>query len=241
MAVRMDISAGQRGSRKRKSVGGKTGRSRSTKKRARYNPYEGGRGVEMKFHDLDIDDALVAQGGTIAQVSCLTIAQGTGESERLGRKCLVKKIGWRFTLSMPSQTATGNTSDEVRVILYLDKQANGASATVSAAVDGNGILATSDFQSFNNLANKGRFLTLMDRTYNLYCPSGGGDGTTVDFGEQSIADTFYKNCSIPVEYDSSLTTGVIATMRTNNIGVLLLSKSGFVNFASKMRVRFMDG
>ncbi len=189
---------------------------------------------ETKFHDLDIDDAIIAVGGTIAQVSCLTIAQGTTESTRIGRKIIVRHIGWKFNMVLPSSASAGATSDTVRVILYQDKQTNGATATVT------GILETNDYQSFNQLANKSRFRTLMDRTYSLNsAPS--GDGTTTNTGEHRIHASLFKKLDIAIEYDNSFTTGVIGTMRSNNIGVLLLSHSGFVVFESKMRVRFSDG
>ncbi len=187
---------------------------------------------ELKFHDLNIDDAVVATTGTIAEDSVLTIAQGTDESERVGRKIVVKQIGWRFDIQLPPSTASGATSDQVRVILYLDKQANGAAAAVTD------LLETADYQSFNNLSNSGRFRTLMDRDYDLVAKAGGGDGTTEDYGEDLVSDTFFKKCNIAVEYSG--TTGVIAQMTSNNIGVLLLSKSGFTVFKSNMRIRFTD-
>jgi len=188
---------------------------------------------ELKFHDLDIDDALVATGGTIAEDSVLTIAQGDGESERIGRKCTVKKIYWRYDIELSASLDKDDTTDVVRVLLYLDEQCNGATAGVTD------ILETNDYQSFNNLANNTRFKTLLDKTYSLTAASGAGNGTADDFGKFVISDSFYYNCDYPIEYDNSATTGAIATMRSNNIGVLLLSRSGLCNFASKMRVRFL--
>ncbi len=191
---------------------------------------------ETKFHDLDIDDPTIAVNGTISQVSCVTIAQGTTESTRIGRKIIVRHIGWKFNMLLPSAASAGSTSDTVRVILYLDKQTNGATATVT------GILETDDYQSFNQLANKSRFRTLMDRTYDLNSPSITDlTGPSTNTSEFRIHDSLFKRLNIPIEYDNSFTTGVIGTMRSNNIGVLLLSHSGFVTFESKMRVRFSDG
>ncbi len=51
---------------------------------------------ELKFHDLDIDDATIASNGTIAQVSCNLIAQGVTEVQRIGRKCILRSVNWRF-------------------------------------------------------------------------------------------------------------------------------------------------
>ncbi len=194
----------------------------------------GHRGAELKFHDLDIDDAAIAVGGTISQDSINLIAQGVTESTRIGRKCNIRNIGWKFELQLAEVDGGANPldPDTVRVILYLDKQANGATAAVTD------ILESNDYQSFNNLANKSRFRTLMDRTYELNTPAGGGNGTTSDWASSLITDSFYKKCSIPIEYDA--TTGAITEIRSNNIGVLLLSRNGLVAFRSKMRVRFSD-
>ncbi len=191
---------------------------------------------EMKFHDLDIDDAVVAVNGTIAQVSCVTIAEGNGENERIGRKLTIKKIMWRYDLNLPTTVTAANTSDSVRVILYQDRQANGATAAVT------GILKSNDFQSFNLLANSKRFIILMDRTHHLNSGAGSGQGTTaaLSYAEAREDFTFFKDCSIEIEYDSTATDGTIGTVRSNNIGVLLLGKSGLINFSSKMRLRYSD-
>ncbi len=191
-----------------------------------------GPGGELKFHDLDIDDATIATNGTISQASCNIIVQGTSESQRIGRKCTLRSINWRFNIRLPEGTAVTTTSDTIRVIVYLDKQTNGAAAAVTD------ILESDDFQSFNNLSNKSRFRTLMDRTYDLNTDLS-GDGTTVDSPRLNMNDSFFKKINTPIEYDS--TTGAITEQRSNNIGVLLLSKNGLCTFVSKMRIRFSDG
>ncbi len=188
--------------------------------------------VEYKFHDIDIDDATIAQNGNIAEDSVNAIPQGVTENTRVGRKCTIRMINWRFTITIGPKTSASATSDVVRVILYLDKQCNGAAATVT------GILETDNFQSFNNLANKSRFRILMDRKYDIMVLGGGGDGTTEDWSENKISDALYKKCNIPIEFDS--TTGAITEVRSNNIGVLLLSEGGNAGFESKMRLRFSD-
>ncbi len=188
-------------------------------------------GGELKFHDVDLDDATVANTATVTD-SVNKIAQGITETTRIGRKCTLRAIGWRWRLQLPNSAASAATSDTVRVIMYVDKQCNGA-----AAVAGD-ILESNDFQSFNNLANKSRFRTLMDRTYTLNSKSGGGDGTTEDYGKEGIDDSFYKKVNIPIEFNS--TAGAITEIRSNNVGVLLISESGLCGFASKIRVRFSD-
>ncbi len=200
---------------------------------ARRGQWRNGSGpTELKFHDLDVDDVTVAAGGTIAQVSCNVIAQGVTESDRIGRRVTVRSIFWRFQLTMAAGTAAASTTDTVRVLLYLDKQANGATAAVTD------ILESANFQSFNNLGNKRRFRTLMDRTYTLNQTAGGGNGSTEDYGAMQMDDNLFKKVNIPIEYTGA--NGLIAEITSNNIGVLLLGSGGIAGFNSKMRLRFSD-
>ena len=50
---------------------------------------------EMKFHDVDLDDAVIAAGAN-ATASINLIAQGVTESTRVGRKCTITAINWRY-------------------------------------------------------------------------------------------------------------------------------------------------
>ncbi len=188
--------------------------------------------IELKFHDVDLDDAVVTQAGALT-ASINLIPQGVTEKTRIGRKAVIKSINWRFDIVINDTGSADTTSEVFRVIMYLDRQCNGATATVV------GILESDDYQSFNNLANKGRFLTLMDRTYDLNCPSGSGQNAADVFGEQVIHDNLYKKVDIPIEFDAA--TGAITEIRSNNIGVVLLTKTGnLTTFASKIRLRFTD-
>ncbi len=189
-----------------------------------------GMGRELKFHDVDLDDTTVEATGAVTN-SINLIAQGVTETTRIGRKCTIRSIGWRFRWSISGTTDENSTSDIGRVIMYVDKQANGATAAVTD------ILKSADFQSFNNLNNKGRFRVLIDRTYSLVIPSGGTSAAGVDqFGEMVLAGTFFKKVNIPIEFSS--TAGAITEIRSNNIGVLLISGTGVCGFASKIRLRF---
>ncbi len=192
--------------------------------------------TELKFHDIDVDDATISATGEILNSGTVNIiAQGTTESQRIGRKCTIKSINWRFDI-VRNENAGNWDSDVVRVLMYLDKQCNGATATVA------GILESTDYQSFNNLSNKGRFRTLMDRKYVFIPTAAAGDGTTDLFNDFLIYDEFFKQVNITLEYDNSATTGVLTSIRSNNIGVLVISKQGTATtFNSKLRLRFADG
>ncbi len=196
--------------------------------------------AELKFHDIDVDQAAadwsagkIANGGSV----CL-IGQGVTESTRVGRKCVIKNINWRGTLKK-SAAAGASVSDQTvtRVMFYLDKQANGATAAVTD------ILVAADAQAFNNLNNKGRFLILMDKRMVLIPQASAGDGAANDTGAVFVPFTFFKSCNIPLEFSGTAAPSVIGEVRSNNLGILLISEEagGDVALNSKLRLRFADG
>lgn len=207
------------------------GYQRTTGFYGRYAPV--GPGGELKFFDVTLDDAVIAATGTVTD-SINKIAQGVTESQRVGRKCTIRSIGWRYIISLPEVTAAANPpgSDTIRLIMFLDKQCNGATATVT------GILEGAQFQEFNNLANKGRFRTLVDEMVDINYLSGVGISASQDYAGVRVSGSFFKKCSIPIEFDS--TTGAITEIRSNNIGVLLISGAGLPAFGSRIRLRFSD-
>lgn len=187
-------------------------------------------GAELKFHDITIDDALISASGEIVEDSCNEITQGTTESQRIGRKCTIKFIDWRYNITLNSGSVA-DVSDIVRVILYLDRQANGGGANVDLILG-----AAATYQSFNNLANKSRFRILCDKFYTMNpTAAAGGDATTLSMNRMKSV-RFTRRCSIPIEYDNN--TGALTEIRSNNIGVLLISKEGLCSFDSHMRLRF---
>lgn len=196
---------------------------------------------EMKFIDFDIDVNPVTSAGSIPNNGSLVlIAQGATESTRIGRKSVIRNILWRYSIVLPGTAGVNamvNDSDTLRIILYLDKQCNGVTATAGG---NDGILNEALIHSFNNLVNKGRFTILMDRTTSINHLTGGSDGATGDTSEVVIDGTFFKKCNIPIEYDNSDTDGSISTIKSNNIGVLLFSRRQLVRIESIMRMRFTD-
>lgn len=199
-----------------------------------YGRFAKGSG-ETKFHDLLTVDGAMTTGGTLTDIPSINlIAQGTTESTRIGRKCNIRNILWKFDIKLAASTDKQDTTDMARVILYLDMQTNGAAT--SAVTD---ILETANYLSFRNLANSGRFKILMDRTYAMNAPAGAGNGTTEDWGEHIIHDEFYKKCNIPLEFSG--VTGAITELRSNNIGILTISRdAALTGLNGQMRIRFSD-
>ncbi len=193
-----------------------------------------GRGGELKFHDVALTDAVVATAGAITETINI-IPQGVTESQRIGRKCTIRSIHWTYQVSMPEQDAvmTPAGGDTLRIILYLDKQCNGETATALL------LLETDNVRSFRNLSNSGRFNFLYDKIHNTQYMGLASDGAAVVSQASTISTyRFNKKCDIPIEFNS--TTGAIAEIRSNNLGVMLISNQNVVGFSSQFRLRFSD-
>lgn len=202
-----------------------------------YGRFAGKADGELKFFEQVVDDATVAQGGTIQTAGSINdIPQGVTESTRVGRKCTIKSIHCRMLISLPTQdaNATPALGDSLRYVLYMDKQCNGATAAVTDIFEQN------DFHSFRNLANSGRFVILKDTIYNINYAGLASDGAgVVSQGSVTKQLKFNVKCNAPIEFNS--TTGAITEIRSNNFGVCLFSSSGVLGFFSNMRLRFSDG
>ncbi len=196
----------------------------------------GGRRGELKFHDIAVDDGVVAVGGTIQNTGSVNlIAQGVTESERVGRKCTVKSISWRWRVNLPTQDAGALpiTGDTVRMILYQDKQCNGATTATAE------ILEIDDWQSFLNLSNSQRFVIHCDKLITINYNSLASDGAgVVSSNAQRLNGVIYKKVNIPLEFSAAV--GAITEIKSNNLGVLLVGEAGIAGFGSHMRLRFSD-
>lgn len=195
----------------------------------RYGPGS----VEKKFFDGTQANVSSANNGTILQAgSLINISQGVGEQQRIGRKCVIKSIHFKGARTLPANLFSNDASDRMRIIVYQDKQCNGISASV-----GN-MLQETDIDSFRNLENSGRFVFLYDRTHSIQATAGGGNGTN-DFTSDVIKHWKLNiNLNIPIEYNS--TTGAIAEIRSNNIGIMMIpGLNNISGFEFRWRVRFV--
>jgi len=225
------MSAKLAGKRKRGDLQGVVVRPYKRKYQA---PAYRGSGGELKFHDQEIDDAIIAAGGVLT-TSINLIAQGTGESERIGRKCTVRSIMWRGALTLPEGELQGapGTGERFRLILYHDKQANGAAATAL------GILEVVGVDNYRNLANSGRFDILYDKHIDLnHLTLSHFAVNSFSFAGVNRGFSFFKKCAIPLEFDAA--AGALTELRSNNLGVLIISEGGSGAIASSVRLRFSD-
>ncbi len=195
-----------------------------------YGRFHTHRKPELKFHDFQLNDSVVAAGFTVFP-SINLIPQGTTEITRIGRACTIKSIWWKFHCLKRDGTASNTTHDVIRMVMYLDTQCNGAAAGL---LD---LFEVDDFQTFRNLANSHRFKILVDQTIDLNSYTGAGNGTTNEYGAFGKSGQIYKKVNIPLEFNG--VTGAITEVRSNNVGIMLISEHGTVQFESQFRLRFM--
>lgn len=207
----------------------KRSRKGTTRTVGYYGKYTG-RDKEQKFHDLDMD-VTITTSGQFTQLNL--IAQGVTESTRVGRKAFIKKIMIRGSVFLAVTSDPANTSNNIRMIVFIDKQCNGVAAT---AIN---LLQSDDYQAFRALVNSGRFTVLTDKYITLHASAGAWDGTNDNFGEVERPFFFSHNCNIPIEYDN--TTGAITGIATNNIQVMWIASHSINSLVkSKVRLRFTD-
>lgn len=190
---------------------------------------------EHKFFDTTLTDTVVASTGSITPSANL-VPQGTTESTRIGRKIIIRSIAVRFELVLPSFADQSDipNGDTCRIMLFVDKQANGANAAV---LD---ILETAVFDSYRNLSNKDRFIILHDKFYTLNRLVAGTDGTNTVGGpivRRQIRH--YKKVNLPIEFND--TAGVITEVTSYNVALLYISSAGLCGIPKQeTRIRY-DG
>ncbi len=194
-----------------------------------------GRTQELKFHDTDQLDGTVSATGTVTN-SWNLIAQGTTEKLRIGRKAILRSITARWIVALPinQDVADISAGEIVRIIVFCDKQCNGANAAV---LD---ILETAEVESYYNLVNLGRFQILYDRKITLNRQVAVTDGTNTSTSPAFRREMhFHRKLNVPIEFDN--TAGAISEIRSNNIAALYISHAGVAAIeVGRVRIRF-DG
>lgn len=198
-----------------------------------YGRFSGPRGAEDKFFDGTRAQVTVTAAGLISNDSLNLIPQGVTESTRVGRKCTLKSLMLRGNCLLATTTIQANTDDTVRLIIYHDKQANGATAAIGDILDG-----TPVWNGFNNLANSQRFRILHSEFIEMNTLAGGGPTADDQYADTSKFFSCYKKLNMPLEFSS--TTGAITEIRSNNIGVMLIGRAGLSSIEYRWRLRYSD-
>lgn len=198
---------------------------------------------EDKFIDFGLNYAAV-QNFSVRQ-SLFTVAQGAGESQRIGRRITVTKISFRWHVSQDNILSQSIGLLELEpqtciIALVLDTQANGANALASDIYQNPARDTT-----FNDLPNSKRFRTLFRRE--LAIPSGSISAEwrpatakthyTLKGGRTPVY-TWSTSCKLPVLYSGN--TATVADIVTNNLLFVTSFSSDIGGMAGNVRIRYVD-
>ncbi len=172
---------------------------------------------EWKFHDVQtILDPTKLGGGILDSVN--KIAQGATAQERLGRTAVIRKIDWHCTLSLKENNKPSNPGQGgvFRIILFVDRQANGAGAAIGD------VMLTSLYDSFYRLSNSSRFDILYDELHVInYTTMTSEISDTITQSLQVKFFAVHIDCNIPIQFSG--TDGLITEIKSNNISILAFS------------------
>ncbi len=205
-------------------------------------------GIEKKFYDTTLaTTALVAPtdgaGGELDPTTVNSIsapAQGDGESNRDGKKIMMKSV--HVTGRVQFTDNTGETAGRINataiVALVLDTQSNGAqlnSEDVFTNPGGTALLASAPLR---NLQYSTRFKVLATKTMSMVARPV-WDGTNIELFSQSNIFRFDKKLDMPVEFTG--TAAGVANVMNNSIHVVGYSDTlnGVPKITYNARLRFV--
>jgi len=185
---------------------------------------------EMKYMDTDID-AMTLGYGIDAKLLMNGIEEGTGASQRIGKRITIRGIQLGILLGTPITTGL---TQWVRVVVVQDKQANGAECGWDDVFDdGTG---GNDYTSLSDplkVENRYRFSILYDRTVMIDVQSA---------GSQQRMIRMFKKVNIPVIYGN--TGEEVDDINTNSIYLLVKPSMAAGTAAAVIggytRVRYTD-
>ncbi len=165
---------------------------------------------EMKHLDTSFTINVV-NAGAVESIPLNGILQSDASNGRVGNRAHIHKVMIRGFVSL---TASVDSNDVVRVIIFQDKQASGTTPTVAQ------ILQTASTNSFRNRDTTKRFNILYDHRMQWESNSLDVAGTAFVV-PQTLFENF-KNVDFVTQWTADAAT--FAAISTNSIGILTISK-----------------
>lgn len=182
--------------------------------------------VELKYDD-GISSSTVPTAGTLIQIT--SIANGTGPSDRIGRSIVYNNLNINWNIK--NLVVAGPIETNGRVIIFYDKQSNGAFPTVNTVMNGTDPLA------LYNPDNRSRFTILYDKKFNYQADVSG-------LGYFNKTGTMHVNENISLKGKGCHfqgTTNAITDIESGCLYFMLLSdvNNGW-QFNERNRLQFFD-
>lgn len=189
--------------------------------------------AEIKFFDTVFPAAGIPAGPAtlIDSTVVAEIVNGTGPSDRIGRRVKIVKVDYSYTITA-NGVSIGGASDAVRYDMWIDRQCNGAAPAPAELYTAAAVVGTAQMP---NLFNEKRFKRLYTKTHQFNTTNVIG-GVAANVGLK-VEGSFRPNCII--EYDA--TTGNITDLTSNNIFQCWSSDIGSASITSNfVRVHYVD-
>lgn len=194
----------------------------------RVGGYATGRGPEKKFTDVSATLTLGSAADTFTTPGPTTLLNGlipdSTATGRIGRKVVMKSLYIRWSAQLAPTSIQGAP---VRIIVFYDKQANGAAAGVTD------VLLANAFNSPNNLSNRDRFVVLSDEL-------------TEPISVQNnfaVSGVIYKKINLEVMFNAG-TAGTIADITSGSVYIMAAQSSTIATAAPtvsfRSRIRYTD-
>lgn len=225
-------------------------RMQSVKRARRRNTRTAGfLGIEKKFYDtskvnLDISNAGAATGAEADPntIKCISApSQGDGESQRDGRKMMIKSIQVTGTVSRTAQAdqTAADASANVYIALVQDTQSNATQLNSEDVFINPSTSVATIANPLINMQYSQRFKVLGAKKFTLPVPTMSFDGTNIEQSGVSKTFKFFKTCNIPVSFQS--TTEGITNVIDNSLHIIAFTDAtnAVPTLSYNSRIRFV--
>lgn len=191
---------------------------------------------ELKFFDLE-SFATTTSIGVTTHSTMIQVPQGTGESQRIGRKIFLQSLELKLYLKLFSVSGTvgvvGPVANQYRVVVVQDKQCNGSTTSWTSVFEETHLLAR------RRIENEMRYRILLDEIVSLIPPGIGSNGTDAVTPNVERVKLWMLNLKMPIEFDG--TAGTIGERRSNNLTLLTYSDRTHATLWNlRTRIRYLD-
>lgn len=175
---------------------------------------------EERYQDTSITAVSTVNTGTFQYFNLM--AQGDGDASREGQ-CIGMK-SFQLTTTLFPNSSTSNGGNTVRMIVFIDKQANGAAATMADLLEVTTALVNQ--RSYRNQNKKSRFIILHDKVYSTYTQpnTGATPGAGVAHSPIKTIKKYWSWKKLKkVMYNGN--AGTIADIVSGALGTLMIARA----------------
>ncbi len=195
----------------------------------------------QKFVDTLFVASSVSTTGSLSSSLCL-LAQGVGQSERLGIHIFVTQLHIKYAAFKLLGVDNAKTSGVLRILVLLDHQCNGA---LPAVTD---ILASATYLAFHKITEYGRFTLLHEEMFSLTSNPGAsvkvaGDPASTPITPEYGGTTHGGDIILPLGLRVSFADagGTVASITSSNLLILAITDlAANIDLRMNCRIRYED-